>query len=384
MQKYYLIALIIIAILLGAGYISLFAKQVGIHKSLDTEANVFVLENINNANIKIITAKTDKITVDLKGSKDELDKVRFFKVNDDMSGFGLSKEWQNLTGTITVPEGTLLDIRLSDNANLTVKNPKKMRNIADVNAFLVDTNEADKISTDGNGDIFIDGWGDTIVWDSDNWGFFDGDEGGEGEGEENNEPASCSIGSQAIRNYCCERENQYEPTSSCSGDGQWVFNNSARLCEHKCYVGNKEQEADCSVGSQSVRNACCKQKSASDTIPECIGEWQFSNSIRSCVFHCYEEEELDEYFGGGNNGGDGEDKEEVLRFCEDFDTQQDKDECCDYNLKNELSIGPRPGFPDCIGRWYFNQEQGCAFRCADYDEMQKILKELRAKAQQEE
>jgi hypothetical protein len=377
MKKYYLIALAIIVLLLGGIYIRLFATQISFNESIENETGVFVLDNMNNANIKIVTAKTDKITVDLKGAKGSTDKIRFFKTSGSIPGFSLPEEWQELSGTITVPEGTLLDIRLSNNSDLTIGD----QSADDVSNFLVDTSGGSEINIENNGgNIIIDDWGGNIVWDTDSWEeFFNGGEGG-GEGEEG--PPECSIGSQSIRNYCCERQNQYEPVPECSTYGHWVFNNSSRECEYLCENQPEEEEPaiDCSIGSQEVRNTCCSQLNVGVQTPECIGEWQFNNVTRSCEFHCYTEEELEDYFGGS----DGSDPEPVTRFCEDFNTQEEKDECCDYNLRNELSIGPRPGFPDCIGKWYFDEEDGCSFRCADYHEMQEILKELKKRAQEQE
>jgi len=41
-------------------------------------------------------------------------------------------------------------------------------------------------------------------------------------------------------------------------------------------------------------------------------------------------------------------------------------------------MGPRSGFPDCLGTWSFNEEKIiCEFQCATYAESIEIMKEIR-------
>lgn len=421
MNKGYLIALAIIVSLLIGAYFKLFIARAGFHETIDSTTGVFVIENFENSNIKIVTAKTDKISVDLKGPQDKVDEVRFFGADNNNAKFTLSDEWQELSGTITVPEGTLLDISLSDDAEVIV-NTDSPKSIGESDYFLIDTNSVTSVSFD-SGSITINSGGGETVWDVDSWepldssadGDEEGDESGgsstgesEGDDEEDNEdnneedsgedeyvPAPCSVGSQAIRNYCCERLNEDEATPFCDGYGYYVFNNVLRECEFTCEEdedeedneednnedednendGGDEDDTECSIGSQEVRNLCCAEKNTGTDTSYCVGEWQFNNSSRICNYHCFTEEELEEYFGGGSSS-EGDD----FLMCENYDDQSDRDACCDFNLGNELSIGPKPGFPDCIGKWYFDEEDGCLFRCADYHEMQEIIKELKEKA----
>jgi hypothetical protein len=403
MKKAYLLIIVIAVVLILFAFLRLFSTQANYQQALDSESGVFVLENPDNANIKIVTAKTDKITVDLNGSKDEIDKIRFYK-KDGVTTFTFSDRWQELSGTITVPEGTLLDIKLSKSSNVALNDSKGKSNIKKATSFLVDTNSMNSLGIDGStNDISIDGWGDVILWDTEKWTFLtgnDGQSGGEGEDEGENQDgkegqeqgAGCSIGSQSIRNYCCEREQKNAEKPFCNGYGHWVFNNAEKQCEFDCEP-KVTKVTDCSIGSQQERNSCCGTANSASQRPSCVGEWRYNNSTRSCGFSCFTEEEIKEHFGGGgstngggtvNNGGQTDNNGEELRFCEDFSTKQEKDECCDYNLKTPLSIGPRPGFPDCIGKWYFDELSGCQFRCAEYDEMLEILKQLREKAQAEQ
>jgi len=374
MKKAYLIALAIIVLLLGFVYVRLFTAQAVFHGSIEVEIGAFVLENINKADIKIIIAKTNTITVDLNGPQKDLDKIRFYKKNNGVTKFTLSEEWLELTGTITVPEGTFLDVRMSDESNVQVNVPEESQSFEGMNSFIIDTEFVNSVNI-SDGDISIDGWDDILVIDTDGWDLGD-ESGGEGEGEDN-ESENCSVGSQIVRNYCCERFNENELTPECSGDGGWVFNNVTRECEYFCESeesGEDEEEpANCSIGSQPTRNQCCDNQNEDTDRPDCIGEWRFNNVTRECEFYCYTAEELEEYYGGGGDG----DMDETSMLCSDFETQEDKDECCDYNLKTPLSLGAKPGFPDCIGRWYFDSEEGCQFDCANYIEMIEILQEVR-------
>ena len=395
MKKSYLIALTIIVLLLAAAYVKLFIAQANFSQSVNSEAGVFVMENFSNSNIRIVTAKTDKITVNLKGPKSEVDKVRLFSTGSKNAKFTFSDEWQGLSGTITVPEGTLLDIRLEYEIEIIVDTLDAEKSIGSSKSFLIDTNLVSSVSSEG-GSVFVENLGDPVIWDTESWDPIDisGDDGGSpssGATDESNEdyqddeyiPAECSVGSQVIRNYCCERLNEDNVTRpTCDGLDYYAFNNTLRECEFVCESQGDEDEEiivmDCSVGSQDIRNTCCAQQNASVDTSYCVGEWRFNNLSRMCNYYCFTEDELDEYFGGDDNDG----SSDTLRLCENFESNEDKDECCDYNLSNELSIGPRTGFPDCIGKWYFDNETGCSFRCADYTEMIEILKELQQTAQE--
>lgn len=389
MKKAYLLIIVIAVSLILFAFLRLFSAQTDYQQVLDSESGVFVLENLDNANIRIVTAKTDKITVDLNGSKDEIGKVSFYKKNG-VTTFTFSDEWQKLSGTITVPEGTLLDIKLSGNPNIALDDSKGKSNIKKTDSFLVDTNSMKSMDISGDtNDISIDGWGDVILWDTEEWDLLTDDDdegGGEGEDQAPEQGVSCSTGSQSIRNYCCERMQKDIDKPFCNGYGHWVFNNTEMQCSFKCEPNEEESvAADCSIGSQQVRDNCCVTTNQLTEKPDCLGRWRFGNMARVCEFYCYTEEEIQQRYQDGG-GSDNSGQPESGGLCSDFQTNQEKDDCCDYNLKNPLSIGPRPGFPDCIGKWYFDEKEGCQFRCAEYDEMQEILRELRenAVAEQEE
>ncbi|MBN2087054.1 hypothetical protein JW758_01780 [Candidatus Peregrinibacteria bacterium] len=388
MKNTYLVALAIIFLLLGAAYFKLFFAQAEFNNSIDAKTGSFILDNFDNSNIKIVTGKTDKITADIKGNKSDIDKISFFVTKDNKSGFTFSDEWQSLSGTITVPEGTLLDIRTGNKVDVILKKSNEDTLVGDSKSFLVDTNLVTSVTME-DGSVSIESVSDPVIWDTNSWESLN-QSGGEGdeEAETGNEyiPPVCSVGSQAIRNYCCEEtlgSDLNQP--ACDGYGYYIFNNVFRECEFICEESEDEQvdegdEQDCSIGSQSVRDNCCAYENISEDTSQCIGRWEFNNSTRICEYNCFNEDELDDYFGGDDDNNNNP----SIILCANFTSQQDRDECCDYNLANELSIGPRPGFPDCIGRWYFDSDNGCSFRCAEYTEMLEILKELQQKAAQEQ
>jgi len=368
MKKPFIIILVIIVFLLGGLYFKLFAKQASYHESVGATDTVFYMRNIGKSNIKIIVADTDQITVDLKGDEDSIKKVRFFKVSDSSAEFSFLDEDADISGTITVPEDTVIDIQLTGETDIKISDVKGRKTIPDKNSLVVDASSVD--SVDIGQEISINSSEESVVLDT---GIFDshGDsDNGENEGQEDSSP--CSIGSQIVRNYCCERLKEDEPEPVCSGHGHWVFNNLTRTCEYFCEDDEEEPEViECSIGSQETRDQCCTQQNADAESPGCIGEWRFNNLTRVCEFHCYTPEELEAYYGGRHGSPD-----TTGELCSDFDTAQDKDECCDYNLRTPLSLGPHPGFPDCIGKWYYDEEYGCQFGCSDYIEMFEILKQI--------
>lgn len=379
MKKIYLFIIAIVVVLMVAAYIRLFTAQTGFRESLTAQANVFIVENVDNTRIKIVTGDASKVIVDLEGAEEELDKISY----DGKSKFSFSSEWQELAGTITVPEDTLLELHLSKESDVIIND----ENLGNSDSFLIEMSDVAFITfKDGINEVEIDGGNSNDVWDTDEWNYLDDEtqeeqvneqSGGEGEGE--GEGEDCSIGSQIVRNYCCDRLNEDNVSFPyCDGYGHYVFNNSFSECEFQCdpEEEEEEEEVNCSVGSQSVRDQCCVNENYYVQTQECLGEWRFGNVDKECFYHCYTEQEIQELFGGGGGGGS-----TVSEYCSDFNGEDDKDECCDYNLRNELSIGPRPGFPDCIGRWYFSEEDEiCDFRCAEYGEMLLILEELKQRA----
>ena len=370
MKKPFIIVLVIVVLLLGGLYFKLFAQQASYHESISSTDSVFYMKNMNNSNIKIIVADTDQITVNLKGDEDDIKKVRFFRISDSSTEFSFLDENTDVSGTITVPENTLIDIQLSNGTDVNISDIKGKKTIPDIDSFVVDASSVDSI--DMGEEISVDSSEESVILDTEALDPSGESDGGEGEGEE--DFSACSIGSQAIRNYCCERLKEDESEPDCSGYGHWVFNNLTRMCDYSC----ESNEADpdvilCSIGSQETRNQCCTQQNINTEAPGCIGEWRFDNLTRLCGFHCYTPEELEAYYGGDRRGS----PDTTSQFCSDFEASEDQDECCDYNLRTPLYLGPRPGFPDCIGKWHYDEEDGCQFSCSDYIEMFEILQQIK-------
>ena len=381
-MKKAIIPTIALLIILVVGYFALFSGPASFKQTLDPGVSVLKITNADSANVQIVVGNTDQITVDLNGSAGEVKKTRFFRYGGTAE-FGFSEDWKNVSGTITVPQGTLIDISQSNKSGLTVQDGKGERKASGAGSFLVDTGSVSGIKLGSDGTTII-GWGDVIVWDPDTWGAFD--LGGEGEGEkpENTppEPPNCSIGSQSIRNYCCARQNATASHAQCPGN--WIFDNTLRDCRYQCNTNSPDAQppqtpqppANCSVGAPEVRDNCCAQQHLGQDGGSCIGKWVFNNEILNCAYRCLTAEELELYY---HEKGTDEPTDPTSRLCSNSPTPEEKDKCCNDNLKNNLSIGPHPGFPDCVGKWHF-VDKNCAFQCASYEEMTQILNELRRQA----
>lgn len=413
MSKNHIIIIVLLGVLLsGIGYFAFSEKEASFSQTIQQESGVLKLKNVSNANLRIITAKTDYISVDLNGPEDKLSKVRFFKVGGGTE-FELSEEWKNISGTITVPEGMLIDLDLPENTDNTNTDDNTSRLIrlgggsgsGSYNTITI--NDSGVTLDDGGDDESNDEGGDDE--EDDNTSTGGGESGGnpppaedpetpdegdppptedpetpdEGGGEENNEDPPpitepgfdddpigeesevCSIRTrQEDRNDCCERANVDTEHPVCPYDGYWLFNYHTRLCFYHCFH-------PCNIGSQAERDACCVNQNYYSTTPGCIGDWAFNNLTASCVYECMDEDELEDYFGEIDGNGY---TDLVSQACS---SHNNPNVCCDYNLKNELSIGPRPGFPDCLGKWEFIESNAkCEFRCSDHGEMLEILKRL--------
>lgn len=395
MQKYILALLAVIVFFIGLAYFQLFSRQTSYQRSVLASTNgVLVLNNFDNGNVKIVTSKTDKISFDLQGTQDDLAGLNY-ESDGIYTKFGLSSDWAGISGTITVPEGILLDVTLSSAKDLLVEDGAGEKTISQKDSFLVDTNGLSTFGFDG--EVFdLEGWGHLILWDDETWDVLTDDsqtassgDPGSSENFEDEGVTYCGIGSQSIRNYCCETQN-FGNAPVCSGTGYWIFDNSERECSFSCNVEEGSEElADCGVGAQAERNSCCAAQHSGE-YGGCIGDWYYNNSQQNCAFQCSEESSS----GGPPDGtsGDGSTSSDTIinygdpvsNYCADITNVTDRDACCNDALKNPLSSGPRPGFPDCIGKWKFNSNLGCGFECAEHTEMMEILNEIKQNIQNQE
>jgi hypothetical protein len=381
MKKYLIILLAMVVLLLVIAYAKLFSKQTSYHKTISAStSSVLILDNFDRTKIKIITADTDEIKVDLAGSAEDI-----LSILQSESGiyteFDFSGEGSDVSGTIIVPEGMLIDVSLSEKRDVSIDDAGGKKTIGGENSFLVDTNTLNSLQVDNSGNISLDAWGDLVVWDDESWDSLD-----EGNGEGVQEDfIYCGIGSQAIRNYCCETENEGEDTPLCNGIGHWIFDNSARACGYVCEESEPEEElnVDCGIGGQAERNICCANQHVGE-YQGCMGSWRYNNASQSCEFRCDVFDEDDEEPEADPEGGGGETvsyDDPVSNYCVTITNEEDRDLCCNDTLKNNLSSGPRPGFPDCIGSWKFDFQLGCDFECAEHAEMMEILNEIKQQVQ---
>ncbi len=364
-------------------------------QSVPAGSGVFKIKQAHNSNIRIVPGYTTRITLDLEGPQDELKKVRFFRIGGNTE-LNILDEWENVSGTITVPEGTIVDIdipdeeggksdfiRLGGGSSVTINDmevrvtgggttppPPPPTQPDDVTGD--DEPETTQYNPADDDDDAEDDEPQTTQYDpgaDDDTGDDDtGDDEPETTQYEPEGPSDpnirCSINlRQEDRNDCCQTAFADEPHPECAYTGYWLFNYHTRLCYYHCFH-------PCNVGTAEQRNTCCADEYYYDTTPPCIGNWTYESITSGCSYECLSEDELEEYFGDD----DTERTDFVSQACSQH---SNPDTCCDYNLKNEISIGPRPGFPDCIGKWDFDEATAlCSFSCSDYGEMLEILEQL--------
>ena len=382
MRKYILIMLAVIVFFLVIAYVKLFTKQTAYHKTIaSTSGSVLILENFDHAKVKIVTTKSDEIKVDLKGPAEDILSI-LRRESGIYTELEFSGEDSGVTGTISVPEGMLIDISLSEGKTVTIDDIGGKTSVVNENSFLVDTNNLNSLAVDDSGNVYMKSPGDLVVWDDEEWDPLDGNNGDGTEG-----PVYCGIGGQAIRDYCCELENTDKEAPECNGVGHWFFNNAARDCDFACEEtaggDSGTEEADCSVGGQIERNLCCSSQHAGEYMG-CMGTWRYNAALHDCEFGCYGSDYTEEPEESGDEGGGGSSfsyGDPVSDYCANVTSDEEKSLCCNDILKNNLSTGPRPGFPDCIGNWVFDVANGCEFECAEHAEMIEILNELRQQAQ---
>ena len=381
----------VVVLLLGVAYAKLFTKQAQYQQMISAStSSVLVLDNFDRSKIRIVTAETDKITFNLRGSAQDL--VSLLQSEEGgLTTIDFSGDWAGVSGTIIVPKGMLIDVSFSGRATVDINDAGGKKTINGKKSFLIDTTNLNSFEVGESGNIILDGWGDLIVWDDEKWDML-GD-GGDSDDEESGGgdtdlPIYCGIGSQVIRNYCCEMQKKGADSPPCDGRSYWIFDNTARDCAHKCEMPESNQNeppvvtSDCGVGAQTARNNCCALRFAGQ-YQGCIGSWNYNNASQDCEFVCSNNVPPEEEDGGGGTPGFSY-GDSVSDYCATIQKPSDKDTCCNDALKNNLSSGPHPGYPDCIGTWYFDVDSGCEFRCAEHTEMMKILDEIKRKAQNQE
>ncbi|MBN2307167.1 hypothetical protein JXD20_04230 [Candidatus Peregrinibacteria bacterium] len=383
MKKYVIAMLGIVALLLVIAYVMLFMKQSTYHKKIAaSSSSVLVLSNFDRAKVKVVTTSSDKIELNLKGPTEDILSI-LQRENGIYTTLEFSDELSEITGTIAVPQGMLLDVSLSGGRFVTIDDIGGKKSIAAEDSFLVDTSNLSAMVVDDQGNISLSSPGDLIVWDDEEWDPLDGNVSEESQGI-----VYCGIGAQSIRNYCCELENADEEVPACNGIGYWFFNNSARDCDFACEASDSGsevvEEIDCGVGGQVERNMCCASQHVGE-YQGCIGSWRYNAAAQVCEFKC---DVVDGAVGSNDDGGGGDGGtfsygDPVSDYCSGIISDENRDLCCNDALKNNLSSGPHPGFPDCIGKWKFDVQLGCKFECAEHAEMMEILNELKQKAQQQ-
>ena len=232
MKKFFVLILAVLVAFLSFGYFKLFRGQTNYYKTIAaSDDSVLVLNNFDLGRIKIVTADTNEISFEIEGDPESLAALE--QENDGLfTKFGLSKEFSELSGTITVPEGTLIDLTLSENSGLKING----NDLITTNSLLVDSNGLGSIVMN-DGELLFSGSDEIILWDDDSWQLLDDDsqqDDSSGTGSNADEPTYCGVGSQAIRNYCCVNQNLETDIPPCEGFGHWIFDNVERQCSFLC------------------------------------------------------------------------------------------------------------------------------------------------------
>ena len=183
---------------------------------------------------------------------------------------------------------------------------------------------------------------------------------------------SCTLQiKQEERNACCAQVNATSPHEDC--EGYWLFDYNSRLCYWHC------PPQDCSnPTTQSKRDSCCATNNENKPTPACFGEWIYDNTNSLCEYQCAEI--------NSNGEHDPEEIDQTSQYCiNTYTDENDIDKCCDEFLKHPLSLGPHPGYPDCLGTWSVKPGTNtCQFACVTHEEAIEIMKKLKKNAVDEE
>ncbi|QQR83196.1 hypothetical protein IPJ72_05320 [Candidatus Peregrinibacteria bacterium] len=290
--------------------------------------------------------------------------MRFFRVNDDTIKFRYAdgRLEGSISGIIVVPHNVSIDLTQLINQNVIVQDDRGRRLYTPSSGFGNVVGQ-DTITFIPDGTIQISGVG-TIQSDA---------------------PASSGVTlpppSNPFNNSNSTTSNG--PVQLDTGVGPSNPNPNGEL---PVVPNTPATFPQCGVGSQAVKDQCCYHVYHNTPTVNCSGSWGFNESEQRCAFTCFDgqppvpEEPNPVIPTPGVPQTD-----PVSLTCSKQVTVDGQNVCCDDNLSNQLHIGPRPGYPDCIGRWVFNKQAfECQFRCSSFGEMKEILQELRSRQEQRE
>ena len=108
--------------------------------------------------------------------------------------------------------------------------------------------------------------------------------------------------------------------------------------------------------------------------PPCAGDWILNTTSNVCEYQCSEI--------GQTQPHTPEEIDQTAQYClNTYTDANDVNQCCDEYLKHPLSLGPNPGYPDCIGKWSLAPGTNtCQFACVSQEQMIEILKQLKENA----
>jgi len=321
-----------IAIILIAALFFGLLKSNSFKGPIEVNGGTLRVKNADLSNLIFQVGDTDHIYADVKSKKDFNEKTRFFSSSGEETTFDFSDYWDDIWGTIIIPEGITLIIEPGKKTNFKINS----KSTSSGGSGSITVNSSD-IST-------IQFTEDTIIIES----------------EDDLEAEEDGGGNQYITN---------PPDDEVESNTEGEDTNSSNEDEDE--EGGSGTPSDPEEGC--IDDVCCQLDHQDDPTPVCLGGWIYDEAEDDCIYYCPTAEgDIEE---PENNNED--DRDTISILCEDNETNEDRSECCNEALKNPISIGPRPGFPDCIGTWQFDEkDKVCIFKCAEHAEMIEILKEI--------
>ncbi len=122
-------------------------------------------------------------------------------------------------------------------------------------------------------------------------------------------------------------------------NGEWQFEYFSRLC-----VWKTPYESCSNKSSPTEQKTCCQEQNKNSPTLPCAGEWDLNSEKGICEYSCSEKVEV-------TKRRPPDEIAQTSQYCTNtYNNKNDQSLCCDAFLKHPLSIGPRAGFPDCIGK----------------------------------
>jgi len=267
-ENIYAIIAIIVFIL---GILAFLFFDTGISLSKDfiiSRGGTLSLENIDMANIEIISTDKNWISAEINGSKKDINKLRLFGSGTSSVNFVLPNHLINLRAKIFVPKNININIKLSEKNNVNISNLIGGSISRSSGSFTIESNDFETIVTGDDSGVIIQ-TNDETEGSCENTVVFE---------DEDNDASENGTGTGSGSNY-------QSPSSPVDDGGD----------EEIIYESNTPTA--CLVGPQNMKNSCCRQKNIDTIIPDCPGSWILNTDTSLCEFRCLSEDELENGVG---------------------------------------------------------------------------------------